>query len=96
MLLVIVVLKGEPSPQSKVACTLEQVLQRPPCIWLQSFILQFLPLQYEAATTMLHHRDGFSQMMSSGWCLQDIVFGLLLEEFKFASENVFAHALRVL
>ena len=45
---------------------------------------------------MPHHRDGISQVMSSAWCLQDIVLGILPKEFNISPENLFPDTRKVI
>ena len=87
VLRVVVLLDDEPSPQSEVQSALEQVFIKDVsghcCIhlsldpdWSPSFCSWKTSPQHDAATTMLHCRDGIGQVMSGAWFPPDMTLGI--------------------
>ena len=101
----------EPSPQYEVQSALNQVIIKDVsiycCIHL-SLDPDYSPSsccwktspQHDAATTMLHCRDGVIQVITSAWFPPDITLGIQSKEFNLSSdfirpENFISHSLRV-
>ena len=110
VLWVIVLLEDEPSAQSEVLSTLDQVfikdisvlcsvqLSLNPDQSPQSLLLKNSP-QHDAATTMLHCWDGAGQVMSGAWFPPDMTLRIEAKQFSLGfirPENLVSHSLRVL
>lgn len=57
------------------------------------------PSQHDAATTIIHSRNGFRQVLCSFWCSLDIVNGVLGKELNFClirHQNLFLYPLRII
>ena len=98
MLGVIVLLEHQSSPQSKVVCTLKQVLIKDLPVFGSIHCSLYPYHPYDAATPMLHGRDGVRRVMSCTWFSPDIELCIQAKELHFClirPKNILPYVLRV-
>jgi len=106
---VIVLLERKSSPQSRIFCTLKQVLLKdlPAVDAIHCSLHPYKSpnhccckssTQHDTATTMHHGRDGVRWVMRYAWFETDVMLCIQAKEFNFhliRPENLFPHALRI-
>ena len=107
VLKVVVLLKDEPSPQSEVKRALEQVFIQDVsvhCCIHVSLYPDYSPSscrwktspQHDAATTMLHCRDGIGLVMSSAWFPLNMMPAIHANLCLIRPDHFVSHGLRIL